>query len=149
MLSRLLCLKPKSEQRNEAVHSALLPTGLCVRVDSRESGRQSLLVRICQQESTRESSSQRRRLGVGSAGRIRLVRRPVGVEVACRMSHVERRGWIAADPPAGDKVAPQGNTADAKSVKISSSYFKIEVSWRCERGSQPSPHLQRSEGADM
>src|SRR5699024_554500 len=68
MLSRLLFLELKSEHRNEAVHSALLPTGLRVPVDPRESGRQALLVRTCPQANTRESTSRRQR-DRGATGR--------------------------------------------------------------------------------
>src|SRR5690625_81959 len=155
MLSRLLFLEPKSEHRNEAVHSALLPTGLRVRVDPRESGRQALLVRTCPQANTRESTSRRQRdrgaTGCRAAlcGRARTTGRRtagsrapddresetarvscVGDGVSCGRIHCENRCRIAADPPAGDASPQTRNTSNDKSVKISTSYFKIEVSWR-------------------
>lgn len=158
MLSRLLFLEPKSEHRNEAVHSALLPTGLRVRVDPRESGRQALLVRTCPQANTRESTSRRQRdrgatgcraalcgraRTTGLAVRTRLDDGPpddresetarvscVGDGVSCGRIHCENRCRIAADPPAGDASSQTRNTSNDKSVKVSTSYFKIEVNWR-------------------
>src|SRR5699024_5928895 len=73
----------------------------------------------------------------------------VGDGVSCGRIHCENRCWIAADPPAGDASSQTRNTSNDKSVKVSTSYFKIEVSWRCGRGPPPSPHLQRTEGAVM
>src|SRR5699024_6306708 len=166
MLSRLLFPEPKSEHRDEAVHSALLPTGMGVRVDPRESGRQALLVKICPQENTRESASRRQRErasgraartsdraagravrsrpDAGSrraneragAGPRRANERPDGSSaqrrrpVSCGWIHCEIRCWIVVDPPAGDTSPQTGNTSNDKSVKVSTSYFKIEVSWR-------------------
>src|SRR5699024_6739000 len=152
MLSRLLFPEPKSEHRDEAVHSALLPTGMGVRVDPRESGRQALLVKICPQENTRESASRRQRERASLCGRdrasgravrsrpgvgsCRVNERPGGSSaqrrrpVSCGWIHCEIRCWIAADPPAGDTSPQTGNTSNDKSVKVSTSYFKIEVSWR-------------------
>src|SRR5699024_7709274 len=163
MLSRLLFPEPKSEHRDEAVHSALLPTGMGVRVDPRESGRQALLVKICPQENTRESASRRQRERAALCGRRRAsglaVRSRPGLgscranerpglgscranertggssaqrrrPVSCGWIHCEIRCWIVADPPAGDTSPQTGNTSNDKSVKISTSYFKIEVSWR-------------------
>src|SRR5699024_739170 len=50
--------------------------------------------------------------------------------VPCGWIHCEIRRWIAADPPAGDASLQMRNTSNDKSVKVSTSYFKIEVSWR-------------------
>src|SRR5699024_1759474 len=153
MLSRLLFLEPKSEHRNEAVHNALLPTGLRVRVDPRESGRQALLVRTCPQANTRESTSRRQRDRGATGGRAALCGRAratgrqgvearedreseaarvpcVGDGVSCGRIHCENRCRIAADPPAGDASSQTRNTSNDKSVKVSTSYFKIEVNWR-------------------
>src|SRR5699024_1563329 len=131
MLSRLLFPEPKSEHRDEAVHSALMPTGFGVRVDPRESGRQALLVKICPQENTRESASRRQReraapLNERPGGSSAQRQRPV----SCGWIHCEIRCWIVADPPAGDTSPQTGNTSNHKPVKVSTSYFKIEVSWR-------------------
>src|SRR5699024_9416845 len=62
------------------------------------------------------------RTGGSSAQR----RRPV----SCGWIHCEDRCWILADPPAGDTSPQTANTSNDKSVKVSTSYFKIEVSWR-------------------
>src|SRR5699024_10047749 len=54
----------------------------------------------------------------------------VGDGVSCGRIHCENRCWIAADPPPGDASPQTRNTSNDKSVKVSTSYFKIEVSWR-------------------
>src|SRR5699024_5015103 len=144
MLSRLLFLEPKSEHRNEAVHSALLPTGLRVRVDPRESGRQARLVRTCPQANTRESTSRghangprcavvrsrpglgpcrvNERTGVGSGRAVANGRRAA----LCGRHRAPGRAARTSDraaPPAGDTSPQTGNTSNDKSVKVSTSYF--------------------------
>src|SRR5699024_477066 len=54
----------------------------------------------------------------------------VGDGASCGRIHCENRCRIAADPPAGDASSQTRNTSNDKSVKVSTSYFKIEVNWR-------------------